>query len=121
MSRHDRENTGRGGPAMERSPLLSAGTMRGATLVGIALLVVLGYVNWDQTRRIRTGLDVRLGEIETRLTQISAKVDQRAPAAQAQARRRPDPNRVYNVKIENAPFKGPKTAPVTIVEFSDFQ
>jgi protein-disulfide isomerase len=93
--------------------------MRGATLVGIALLVVLGYVNWDQTRRIRTGLDARLGEIETRLTQISAKVDQRAPAAQA--RRGPDPNRVYNVKIGNAPFKGPKDAPITIVEFSDFQ
>ncbi len=105
---------------MDRSPLLAAGTMRGATLVGIALLIVLGYMNWDQTRRIQDSLDQRLGEIETRLTQISAKVDQR-PAAQRQARRGPDPNKVYTVKTENAPYKGPKSAPITIVEFSDFQ
>ncbi len=105
---------------MHRTPLLSPGTTRGATLIGVGILIFLGYVNWDQTRRVQRNLDARLGEIETRLTQISAKVDQPA-APRAQARRGPDPNRVYQVKTENAPYKGPKDAPVTVVEFSDFQ
>ena len=117
MSRHDREGSGRG-PAMERTPLLSPGTMRGAMLVGVAMLMFLGYVNWDQSRRIQKSLDGRLGEIENQLELISAKVNQPAPR---QARRGPDPNRVYKVRTQNAPFKGPKNAPVTVVEFSDFQ
>jgi hypothetical protein len=51
---------------------------------------------------------------------MSAKVDLAArPAAPRQTG--PDPNKVYPVKIDGAPFEGPKEAPVTIAEFSDFQ
>jgi hypothetical protein len=32
-----------------------------------------------------------------------------------------DPNKVYSIDIKGSPFKGPKTAPVVLVEFSDFQ
>ena len=32
-----------------------------------------------------------------------------------------DPNRIYTVKLGDAPGKGPSTAPITIAEFSDFQ
>jgi len=33
----------------------------------------------------------------------------------------PDPNKVYALNVGNSPIKGPKEAPVTIVEFSDYQ
>jgi protein-disulfide isomerase len=41
--------------------------------------------------------------------------DRPAPAAQ------PDPNLVYKVPVGNSPQKGPSTAKVTIVQWSDFQ
>jgi protein-disulfide isomerase len=44
-----------------------------------------------------------------------------APANPARARRGPDPNRVYSVRIGSSPAKGTEGAKVTIVEFSDFQ
>jgi hypothetical protein len=32
-----------------------------------------------------------------------------------------DPNKVFAIDITGSPFKGPKTAPVVLVEFSDYQ
>ncbi|MCH7601013.1 MAG: hypothetical protein IH973_14770, partial [Myxococcales bacterium] len=44
-----------------------------------------------------------------------------APGAAAPRRTGPDPDKVYEVAVGNAPFHGPKNAKVTIIEFSDFQ
>jgi hypothetical protein len=115
-----KENGWRGDPPVDRSWSLSPGTMLGATVAGVIVLVVLGLLNWQLARQIQGSLEDRLGQIENRLAQLSTKVDQVSTRAAAPARG-PDPSRVYMVKTAGAPFKGPETAPVTIVEFSDFQ
>ncbi|HUD73083.1 MAG TPA: hypothetical protein VMQ62_14075 [Dongiaceae bacterium] len=89
------------------------------TLAGLAVLLFVGTQNWMETRKIQTALNDRLTALDTKITALSTKVDQGARPAQAP--RGPDPNRVYNVRLDNAPFEGPKNAPVVIAEFSDFQ
>jgi hypothetical protein len=106
---------------LESSWSLSPGTMLGAIVVGVALLLFLGYTNWELSRQIERGLDGRLAQIENRLAQLSTKVEQVGSRAAAGAQRGPDPDRVYTIKADGAPSKGSANAPVTIAEFSDFQ
>ena len=74
----------------------------------------------------RKAAETKLGEIEARIRQVSAKVDSVAaarptPPSNAQRVQPPDPNKVYTVKTDKAPIRGPSSAPITIATFSDFQ
>jgi hypothetical protein len=104
-----------GGPAAPSAVFVS-GLMAGANLAGVAVLILLGYMNWQETRAVQKSLDDRLDKVETRLADLA-----RARPAAAPAREGPDPDRVYSVKTDGAPIKGPAGAPVTIAELSDFQ
>jgi protein-disulfide isomerase len=109
------------GPPMRR-PDRGLGWTELATLTGLAIVAFLSYENWSTSKALQTTLQDRIGQIDTKLSQVSTKVDQMGTrAAAAAAPRGPDPNKVYTVKLDGAPFQGPKAAPVVIAEFSDFQ
>ena len=91
--------------------------MRLAVTFGLAALVVLASMIWAQSRRIERVLDARLGQLDDRLEKVAGRMGQAPPSAP----RGPDPNKVYTVKTDGAPVRGPASAPVTIAEFSDFQ
>jgi hypothetical protein len=112
----DRDNGARVGPPPPASVAFVPGLMAGLNLAGVVVLILLGYMNWQETRELQKSVDDRMGKVETRLADLAKA----APAA-APARQGPDPNRVYTVKTDGAPVKGPAGAAVTIAEISDFQ
>ena len=114
-SRGDLDSPPRSSRDAERALRVPA-ILSGGMLAGVSALVLLSYLNWQETRRVQKTLEVRLAAMDDRLAQLGSRA---APAAAAT--RGPDPNRVYSVKTDGAPVRGPVGAPVTIVEFTDFQ
>jgi protein-disulfide isomerase len=80
-----------------------------ATLAGVVVMLTISLVNMWNLNRVERTLGERVSKLEAR-----------APSRPTQPEG-PDPTRIYAIKIDGAPTKGPETAPVTIVEFSEFQ
>ena len=105
-----------------------ANNSSGPAMIVAALIVgmsMLGAAFVLQTSLDRNSLRVAetLSAIATSASQL-AKAGP-APAAPAAARPsrggRPDPAKVYQIALGDAPTRGPKSAAIKIVEWSDFQ
>ena len=93
--------------------IVAVGVIAGSFLVASALDRLTAQV--DRA----TG---RLDEIEKAIADAKGALGNLRGAAPAAAPRRgPDPNKRYEIDLAGVPIKGPETAKVTIVEFSDFQ
>ena len=66
-------------------------------------------------------LAATVGEMQELTAKIAAAPPAPRPAARPARPNRPDPNKKYEVAIGSAPARGPASAPVKIVEWSDFQ
>jgi protein-disulfide isomerase len=67
--------------------------------------------------------DIKKGQrdILAKLDTLDKTVQQMRAQPAAQQRPQMDPNKVYTIPTGTSPVRGPKTAKVTILEFSDFQ
>jgi protein-disulfide isomerase len=87
-------------------------------LLSVATLAACGGNGANDIQELKKGqkdILAKLEGLEKSVQQIRAQ-----PAAQP-ARPQLDPSKVYNIPIASSPVRGPKTAKVSIVEFSDFQ
>ncbi len=90
----------------------------GFAIVIAAVILSLSIVG--SSYLVSTSIDRAREEMQNTFTRIRA--DGVAPQRAAAPRpKRPDPAKVYEVAVGESPSRGSAEAPVTIVEFSDFQ
>ncbi len=89
----------------------------GGLLAGMATVPACGPSSADvaEMRNQQRMILAKLGEIEKKLDQAGAR-----PAAR-QAAAGPDATKAYDLPVGDSAIRGPENAPVTIVEFSDYQ
>lgn len=92
----------------------------GRAVIIAAVLVSLSIIGGSFF--VADSLDRATDQLEV-ATKVIGELELAGPAAPSRPSRpsRPDPAREYEVELGAAPTKGPANAPVTIVEFSDFQ
>ncbi len=93
---------------MERAQLLT---------ILVAIILVLTLVNTYGTFSMQR----KFNDIGGQVTALTQKADENSMAAENQAPGQPQKPSRISVSADDDPSKGSKNAPVTIVEFSDFQ
>ena len=98
--------------------MLQWGTLAGVVAVG--LLAVNNYTQIKGLQQLQSrvaSIDARVGKMQTDVAAAAAR-----PAQQQQRQSGPNPNTAYTFKPAPAALvHGSESAPVTIVEVSDFQ
>src|SRR6266852_1634757 len=84
-------------------------------LIGVTVLIALAGLNVYETRQQRIEMNDRMTQLATAINSRPAAPNPVQPARPSG----PDPEKVYTVKTEGAPFEGSKSAPIQIVEISD--
>ncbi len=95
-----------------------------ASIVGLAVIAG-SLVLARSLNSVTQQLDSAVGRLEQIRVAVNDAKDSlgnlQAARPSAPPSRGPDPNRRYTINTEGAPSVGPKTAKVTLIEFSDFQ
>ena len=89
-------------------------------IVLILLMVPLLLAGCVDKEKIDT-MEQTLKDIQTTLKNVEAKLDKLPRTAAAPQRPTIDYNKVHNLPVGTSAIKGNKNAPITVVEFSDFQ
>lgn len=84
-----------------------------------AVALAASIVVYRKASDLETKVNARLGETDQRVAGLVQKVDQASKSRAPQ--QGPDPAKVYPIKTDGAPSRGPAGAVVTIAEFSDYQ
>jgi len=91
------------------------------TLAGLAA-APLGCGRSDNSDKDLSEIRDTQRKILSRLADLEKKIDRIASRPGSPQRAMgPDPARTYNLPVEGSPVKGPADAPITIVEFADYQ
>ena len=107
------DNSGR--TALIASIIVGVAVIAGSAIIASGLNRVTAQL--DRT----TGKLQEIGKAVADAKSALSNVARAAPAPQPARRRGPDPNKRYTVNIKGAPAKGPATAKIKLIEFSDFQ
>ncbi|MFQ5699262.1 MAG: hypothetical protein ACE5IL_13380 [Myxococcota bacterium] len=95
-----------------------------AALLGASAILAVAVVAaaWLVKSSVDAATD-EISQVRAAVAGASAALRTAGARAAAPARRAagPDPSRRYKVNVADAPVRGPLTAKVEIVEFSDFQ
>ncbi len=96
---------------------------RGAVVAAVVLTGLgLSPLGCDRGTKELSELRDENRKILSRLADLEKKIDRIASRpATAPRPMGPDPARTYNLPVEGSPVKGPDDAPITIVEFADYQ